>query len=549
MRFLFVVVLIFGLLYVGRSQQFRCEASREVYENSTFELALIVENGKATNLKPPKINGARIVGGPITSTEVTIFNGKESSVFKHIYTYSAESKSEISVASTSALINGKSYSTTPFKIQVRSTQSINKELIGDFMVRTEISSNEAYLGQQIQVSYVLYYTNFLEVEDVLSESNYNGAIFSRVKNPLRQEKTINSNGKTYQSKTLYQIMLIPHKLGKFEIDPFVISAMVPTKNSHRSIFGYTDLKQIKLTSKPVALHIKSLPLATDKFSGAVGSYQFQTIADKSQMSLDEALPVFAIIKGNGDKRLVKNPIIQTNIKTEIYDPKIVEEDEGIENGELVHYKKLEYLIVPKDTGKLEAQILFNYFDPLSGEYKNADNSPITVYVKKGNDKPTTKDQLENNAAKSSFSSVWIVLTSMLVLSLFLYFAFKKYKRKKEASLDPIERNKILASKKIVKHLQLAKSKMDKGDEKEFYAVLSSSLNEYLVLKFNIPTEYHHKDYIFNSIKESFGSDLAERYISLLHVCESSIYGLGSQSSSYQTFQEAKSILETIEGKS
>jgi hypothetical protein len=343
------------------------------------------------------------------------------------------------------------------------------------------------------------------------------------------------------------VLLIPQRIGKLVIEPCIVNAYIAGKNSERSFFGYTDLQNFKLSSQIETLIVKNLPPSPAHFSGAVGKYTIEANSDKKKLTTDEAVSVFVTIQGNGDKSLIKNPTLTTNLETEIYDAKVIEENEKVIQGELIHLKKLEYLVVPKQKGSLDIQVAFNYFDTEENSYKDAKTQIISVSVSQGNSQENSK-QDTSIVAKEPKTNKAIYLIVFALLTIIAFLGVRKYTAEKAAKIDPIIRNQNLASKKIVKHLQYAKSKLDKGNEKEFYSVLSASLNEYIFLKFNIATDQQNKDYIQTTIKDLHNAELAERYVALMNACESAVYGFGLQKPAMEYYEEARSILEGLEKK-
>ena len=549
-----ILIFAFGIISIPCfGQKFYCDAEKEVVNGSTFEVQFIIEDGTGSNLQLPQVSGAKLIGGPSQSSQVSIINGQRSSEVKYIYTYLAQIEGTIAIGSAKVNINNKIYTSQPISIRAISASkaaTILEGSNGDFIVKQIVTSPKAFVGQQICVEYILYYNAELQINQIISESDYSGFFSNRIESNSDQNKQIKYKNKVYNSTVFHRVALFPQKSGVYKIDPLVLSINIPKQNARpRGLFGYREMESKTLTSNATTVTIIETPTPSPvSFSGAVGEYEMHAAVDKNSLETGQAITLQMELKGDGDKRLVRAPELNFGKDFEMYKPTTIGDEETVEQGKIVHIKKFEYILIPKKEGKYHLKPVFSYFNPPLNKYNliTSDSFEIHVSQGKGPSSELSKTTSQESEGQSSSNSKWIYVSLIPLFSGIFFFVYYRRRNKQISDIDQINVNKQIASKKINKHLKEAKLWLDKGDEKKMYNTLSRSLNEYLYLKFNIPNELQNKDFISTKIKEIYGEDESERYIDLLNSCEAANYGFGLSTPAHSLYDKVKNLMEHME---
>ncbi|MCX7727468.1 MAG: BatD family protein, partial [Chitinispirillaceae bacterium] len=185
----------------------------------------------------------------------------------------------------------------------------------------------------------------------------------------------------------YSIPSIPfeyqelHRTRRRSIDPFFDDFF------DMNIFG-SGVQAVAKTAftSPFTIEVKSLPSPPSQYSGAVGSFSLKAVAEPLEVPAGEAVTLKIMLKGNTRPGNMGEIEIPKRDDYEIFTP---EKQITVDTGEtgISTKKNYKYLLIPKREGILKIEpINFIYFDPISGNYKNAQTDTITIKVTKGKEK-------------------------------------------------------------------------------------------------------------------------------------------------------------------
>ena len=98
-----------------------------------------------------------------------------------IYSYILQPKQigTFTIGPAKLVIRGETYTTKPMEIEVVDGVNLGEERQKNVFIKAELSTSEAYVGQQITLDYKVYTTVNIETYNVLEESNYQGLLCGR----------------------------------------------------------------------------------------------------------------------------------------------------------------------------------------------------------------------------------------------------------------------------------------------------------------------------------------------------------------------------------
>ncbi|MEZ5036192.1 MAG: BatD family protein [Chitinophagales bacterium] len=371
---------------------------KEVPENFTFDISFTVENGNLDKFTPPNFNGFDVYG-PSQSQNISIINGNVSKSFSYTYTLQPKKQGSFTINPANAVINGKTFSTQPIAIKViapqqKQTQNrrrqqnydpfedffgsgesqrpseaeIKKELNEGIFVKVTPNKTTLYEGDQVTLSYKLYFRLRYDGLNATKMPTYNGFLSEDFDIPIDQQKEPEIevyNGKKYYVQEFKRVALFPQKSGKTTIDPMSFSCVVGVEipNNFNPFFSDIEPYEYNFNSNAVNLEVLPLPSPQPKnFSGAVGKFNFQASYDKTQVKVGEPIKLKITYNGTGNLRLISAPKLTFPEEFEAYEPKL-NENYASKGNIISGTKSYEYTLIPQDGGTFKLpEYEFGYFD-------------------------------------------------------------------------------------------------------------------------------------------------------------------------------------------
>ena len=569
---LFLVCLMTAFLLRAQDDvSFKVICKKQVVVGEQFQVSYEL-NGDGTNFESPNFNNFEIVGGPFSSSSssVQIINGSVTRTNTHTYSFylRAIKEGKYTIPAATITVNKQKVKSTTADIEVVKDNSVvsGSNASGGAATNTKDVFLEAvpnklstYLGEQIILTYKIYYTIPISNLSISKAPSYSGFWTKDIteNNGVLQQSSIMRNGQEYHVATIQEIVLIPQKTGTLTIDPLDITCIAqirqerqqpkgydPFENFFGDIMGssYTNVKK-EMKSQPINIEVKALPTKDkpDSFKGAVGQFTFTSKIDKTEMKSNDAFTVTYTVTGKGNIELLDIPRPVFPADFEVYDPKITTNTKNNSFG-LSGSKKAEYVVIPRVSGDFTLNPTeFSYFDPSKNKYVTLESEKYELKVERSANEGSSGiiyagGQEAIKVVGSDINHIMMIgdlhkegtllfgslLYFIIMIAIIVVFAVALiiYKR-----INKFNQNQVLvrnkkATKIAKKRLQNAYSYLKIKDQNHFYEELSQALWGYISDKLNIARSQLSMD----TVKETMTSknvpeDIVNQFIDLLNSCE------------------------------
>jgi len=443
-------LLTFTVLFIlschtgfGQNISFTAQTeAREVLAGSPFQVNFQLENARGGNFEAPDFGGLTVLSGPNLSQSTSISNGQVSSSVGYSYVLTATKPGKYRIGRASVKVNGRQMRTDELIItalkntqqQQANTSGISS---GDVMIKAKLSTEQAFTGQLVYLTYTVYARVGLEGVQITEVPELQGCYTVDIKSLSGLSHRTVINGKEYNAQDFRKVAIYPGEPGTINIAPLRLAANVrtqdPSNDPFTSFFGGST-RRIGLSSNPLTLKVYALPQgAPASFNGAIGVYKVDMDLARDHITTDEALSLTLRIDGSGDVKRLLPPDIAFPDGFDKYDPKVTDERTVETNEALRSLKTFEYVATPDKEGVYELRPEFSWFDPIEKKYKTA-APPMTLTVTKGSGKSAGEDSkpLTRNPDASSqkfnlFSGKWLALIAGLALIAFAVYYIRKNK--------------------------------------------------------------------------------------------------------------------------
>ncbi|WP_118974347.1 BatD family protein [Taibaiella koreensis] len=473
-------------------------------------------------------------------------------------------------------------------------QNSNLEEMGEknigknIFIKVEVDKTNPYVGEQITASYKLY-TRLAMSVNLTQLPSLNGFWSQdfQIPNPPKPREEI-VNGQRYQVFLLKKTALFPQQDGTLELDAAKAEGMVrviqqvkgrnaladdpafgsffmddPFFNDDMfSGYNYKDVP-VKLSSQPVKVNVRSLPLANQppSFTGAVGNFSVKAELDKNTLSTDDAATLTFSVSGSGNLKLIGNPKINFPAELGVYDPQVTDTITG-RNPAITGSKIFVYGMNPQTPGDyVIPAIPFSYYDPASGTYKTVSTQAQRIHVTKGlhytaavADKKLPGDihDIDKNALSQSNGSPlilkgWYWTLYPLGFALLMGLLVRRKRQDEYAGNEALFRNKK-ANKVAWKRLAAARKLLPQQQHKAFYEEVSKAIWLYLSDKLSIPLSHLSKDNVAMELEhKQVPLAQIDRVKRLVLECEMALYSpSGGQQQRQHTLDEAAGLIGELE---
>lgn len=505
----------------------------EIGLNDQFLYSVEV-SGKSTNfpdIEFPDFSDFNVLSGPNTSTSIQWINGAMTSSKTYSFYLQPRQEGQFIIGKAMMEVKGLKYYSDEIRMTVKKSSASNQpsrqqaqsrsdaDISGENLyLKAEVDKSTAYLGQQIVLTYKLYFrvnVRGYNIDKLPANAGFWSEDFKMPNQPIIENEVI--NGINYNVATLRKVALFPTQLGNLSIEPMQVTleALVKSRRQRNLFdsffddpFGQTIQKTI--TSKPITTRILPLPQEGKPadFNGAVGSYKFKVTTDKTKAAINEAISLKLELYGSGNIKLIDIPKPKIPSDIEQYEPKITT-DINNEGNSIAGAKNAEYILIPRIEGQYQIKpIAFSYFDPFARKYFTVNSSAIDLNIERGSGSSITLVPQTSGFSRqevkllgqdirfikefSDFHRIgvrpylavksWVGILSALVLFIG-FIAYNNYQVK-------LHRNEKLArsrkaGKYAAKQLMEAKKKLTAENQTEFYKAISQALQVFLRDKLNI----------------------------------------------------------------
>lgn len=366
------------------------------------------------DVPPPESDGFVVVSGPSQSSSIQIINGEitASKTIQWRLVPTRTGKQEIKPVTIK--YRRKSYQTPAIYVTVNDRQksskssssgnapapqsvspSPRKNSKNNVFLKTRVSKESLYKGEELIVSFDLYYQNVRTYasQKLPDAKGFWTEQFPENRNP--PVETVVVDGIAYKKATIRRLALFPTTTGDLLIDPMVINCeIVVPRQRRRSVFDdffddsfFTDpffgsTKVVEVQSDPVTVNVIDLPVQgkPEGFSGGVGSFVIESSIDTLQTRQDQALTLRYKISGSGNINGIKLPALELPANVEVFEPKV----ERLINNKSKSIRgsvSYEYVIIPRSSGQLHIPALtLHFFDPNRKRYQSKSAPGFSVSV-------------------------------------------------------------------------------------------------------------------------------------------------------------------------
>ena len=329
-------------------------------------------------------------------------------------------------------------------------------------------------------------------------------------NEYETRKTTYKN-ELFNAVDLKQVVLYPQKSGELPIEPFSLELYVQIPTGRRDFFGDPIMRSATkvVSAGSSVLNVKALPAADrpENFSGAVGSFNFETSANKTTLDANESLQIQVKVSGEGNLKLLKLPELNLPSSLEQYEPEFNDEVTVSAVGMRGAVSQT-YTVVPRYVGNYPINTLnFTYFDPEKERYVSLSSAPFSISVENGpvrsntnassppeavTNAPSTlsvQNAFVSNAFTSAFEPIdsesWAgnlvhlaLVLSFILIALLIGLSTRLYQKTRLNGSGSLKRSYQKRIKLLLRETEEAASK---GQNELFYESLSKTLDQALSL--------------------------------------------------------------------
>ncbi|MBW1678023.1 MAG: BatD family protein [Deltaproteobacteria bacterium] len=260
----------------------------EVTLLDSVRLVVSISGTQSTKSKPV-IRGLKefTVSQGGTSSRLEIINGQVNATAEHTFFIQPQKVGAFEIGPAEVKIKGASLKSNTATLKVTKTPQNQSAARGPLFLQVSISSNEAYLEEQVIYTLKLY--RAIKVNDLsldLPEEEY--LAFKQLGKPVEYQSRYGDG--TYQVLEI-RCALMPSKVG---------THTQPRQRSGRSLFddpffdgpffGFSRGRPMTLSSEPLELEVRALPEENrpPDFSGLVGTFEMESQIEPSQVMVGES---------------------------------------------------------------------------------------------------------------------------------------------------------------------------------------------------------------------------------------------------------------------
>ncbi len=531
-RAVFAIILIVLLPVSIYPQTFTASVNNTtVGIDDRFELSFTYSGddiNQLKNFRPPDFNDFIILSGPNYSTSMQIINGAVSASQTQTYIIKAKSIGKFTIESASIEHSGNVYRTNPLVLTVikgtttksqSETADVNiKEIAENIFVKATADKNRVYKGEQVIVTFKLYIRLSFTNINYSKVSQQEGFWTEQIETDPKGEPSVEMvDGKKFQVYTLNRIAVFPSRTGELYVTPneFKIPVIIQRKKrGGNSLFDdffndpfFNRNESYEFTTKSNKVVINALPLPENNvpssFNGVVGDYSITSELSKSGTKANEPITLKLRISGTGNISLINIPELKLSPGFETYEPK--SSDDINRNSRISGVKTVDYLIIPRTTGKKEIPPLeFSYFSPEKRSYVTLRTPAYTINVEEGESNgkyysgkeeirilsddiryiKTSGDDIQIHSEILIYKpGFWIAA----ILPVFLFIGAVWWRKKNDRLYANVDLLRYQKAEKVARtRFRNAKRYLEKEEQVLFYSEIAQALFGYLEDKFHIP---------------------------------------------------------------
>ena len=567
-RYLFTLLLSVLTLNVALAEAtFTTIPPRQVIAGNKFNITFRLKDGEGSNITAPEIQGCTLLYGPSTSTMQSYqnINGRTTSskTIDFSYVYRADTPGTYTIGEATINVDGKTLRTTEVQFKVLpadkasqsnvkvddySTHTSDKQVSkDDVFVRIILSKSKAYEQEAIDCTIKLYTKYSISAFMPTTQPSFDGFLIEEIDLKSSLNEIENYKGQNYMTAILKKCIIFPQKSGKLTINSGKYDiTVVQYERVNMGFFSNSRPveKQINVSSNSASVNVIPLPLPQpDGFTGAVGRFTIDSKLQNNSFRTNEAASLIYSIKGTGNIKYVKEPIIDFPSEFEQYTPKN-DIKASVSGGNVTGSMTIEYTFVPQSVGDFTiGSDKFVYFDPSKNEYITLSTPTYDIKVTKGVSTSTSSTVSQQDISVKNTDILHIKLGDkhpskehpMYIYSILYWLIYVigiigfagiiYFNSKRIKALSDIKGTRLAHANRVAKkRLKLAKSYMEAHENEHFYEEILRALCGYFSDKLGIQLSQLNRENIKSELLNYGASEaLILKIITILDECEMARY--------------------------
>lgn len=520
--------------------------------NDQLKLTLTI-HGTQDTAHPsfPAIEGFTLLYGPSISAQEFNINGAVSVRKSYTYVLQPAAKGKFTIGPSTLEYKGKVYSSQPLKVEVvdmpRSSDAQAQNLEKLVFVELSVDKHEAYVYEQIVLSFKFYFQKGLPVGDIDYTAPAAKSFMEEKLGDQRQYEEIR-DGILYNVLEL-RTALFPMMSGELTISAAKVKCnlIVRQQRDRRNtpsdsffsdaffddFFGREQKRYpIERTTDSITLKVNPLPEEgkPKEFKGAVGAFHMEVSTQSQHVKVGDPITLSMSVYGEGNIQTIHEPVLIINKETDfkVYPSESttqITNREEVIRGRKVFSKVIE---PQKPDLKYAPAIVFSFFDPHAGQYKTITKEPIPITVEAGeqevpiqltlsqNNVIPAKHQVQllaedilpimtnlatlrnqgNPVYRNPYIAGFLFIPAVVVITSLL---LSRHNDRLTSDIGYARTRRAHAMAK--KRLEEARSMLRQNSPAEFFSCLSKAVSDYLANKFNIPPASATEDKVVSLLQQ------------------------------------------------
>jgi len=334
-----------------------------------------------------------IISGPNIGSEYRFINGDRTSSRSISWTLIPKKHGQLEIPSFKVKIGNKILMTKSHIVQV--SKQTADQATKDLFLEVKVSKNEAYVGEQIKLTYTFYTrvaskvlsTEFPEYSDFWVEK-----LFDPVGIQFTPDNwnDVEIDGYNYKSLKIYEVAIFPLQEGIFELQSMIMKIETKNKDSSFNRLFWDDpffdtfsqrSRAKLLVSDTVSIEVFPLQNIPKNFTGAVGNFSLNTSLSNS--NIDEGTPLeFRVsLVGEGNLSNIGRPKIEFPDEFDVFEGETnVEKNISDDYSGSITWN---YNLIPRKDGSYNIDsIEIPFFNSTSKSWSKAFSNDISLKVNK-----------------------------------------------------------------------------------------------------------------------------------------------------------------------
>jgi hypothetical protein len=338
------------------------------------------------------------------STQVQIINGQMSVTGVYSYTILPMREGTFEIPALEVTAGGKKLRTSPKTLVVRAgrapaprpapamparpgrqTAQDDEDSGNSQLAYAEIivPKKNAYAGEVVPVELRFYFSQrvgFRVLQDTPQVSG-EGFTVGKISPPKQTEENV--GGAVYRVLS-YKTTITAVKSGEMKLPVAALEGILSTQASPPPGFdnflfgGFTDDRQVRITSDPKSMKVLALPVEgrPADFSGAVGDFTISATADPTKAAPGDPVTLKVAVSGQGNFDAMGAPTLTDADGWRTYPP-----TDHFEKSDPIGYsgtKTFEMPLVAQQAQTRTPVAQFSYFDPAKEKYFTLTTQPVAV---------------------------------------------------------------------------------------------------------------------------------------------------------------------------